>query len=148
MFLFDFSFMNDEQIAQSHSIYCLALVVLQCKANVLFLNGRQGNCSALVVQRWPDFQLRDGPSDIWIIRVVEGRWSIGNWNFDFQTGFTDFSSLHCCIDSYHMQTHGYLLFPGPALESRSGHNVCICQWSYQILLNCLCLVTNWTFTHG
>lgn len=38
-----------------------------------------------------------------------------------------------------------------ALDGHLGHNkvcVCVCQWSYQTLLNCLCLVTNWIFTHG
>lgn len=35
-----------------------------------------------------------------------------------------------------------------ALDSHLGHDVRVCQWSYQTLLNCVCLVTNWTFTYG
>lgn len=96
----------------------LALVVLLCKCFVLeratlLRIGRLNN-------DWIFSQVM-GLLTFWIIRIVEGRWSIGcsltclhgvSQKAGTLTSRLDLGIFPACIDRYHMRTQVYLLLPG------------------------------------
>lgn len=166
--------MDDEQISQSHSI-SLALVVLLCKCFILKRATLLLHWSVLAMNIAEEARMALNHKQTALVGSTMTHFSVkwwAFWRFGLSGSWREdeaFAALwHAYLECPKKQElwlsdwiygffrpvltviicrHKAICF-SQALDSHLGHDVCVCQWSYQTRLDCVCLVTNWTFTHG